>query len=133
MAWGGKSGDVPAAGGRGNALSFIGGEVVIKGNVTGRGDLHLDGSVEGDLDCATLILGASGRVKGNVGAERATIGGQVEGTINATELIIEKSARVSGDLSYQNVSIENGAQVDGRLMQRSSGGSELKLVAANIE
>ncbi len=133
MAWGNKGGDATVSAGRGGALSFIGGEVAIKGNVSGKGDLHLDGSVEGDLDCATLILGASGRIKGNVSAERATIGGTVEGTVNVTDLVIEKSARVNGDLSYQNVSIENGAQVDGRLMQRSSGPGELKLVAANIE
>jgi cytoskeletal protein CcmA (bactofilin family) len=79
--------------------------------------------------CKSLILGPSGRIKGNISADRATIGGTVEGTVNAVTLIVEKSARVSGDLVYQNVSVENGAQVDGRLTQRNTTPGELKLVA----
>jgi cytoskeletal protein CcmA (bactofilin family) len=129
MAWGnkGSEGGVPATGG---ALSFIGGEVSITGNVSGQGDLHLDGAVDGDVSCKSLILGPTGRIKGNVAAERATIGGSVEGTISAVTLIVEKSARVSGDLVYQSVSVENGAQVDGRLTLRNTPPKELKLVAA---
>jgi cytoskeletal protein CcmA (bactofilin family) len=133
MAWGNKGGDTPVSGARGNALSFLGSEVSVKGNISGQGDLHIDGTIEGDVECATLILGASGLIKGNVNAGRATIGGQVEGTVSATELLVEKSARINGDLSYQSVSIETGAQVDGRLSQRPQPGGELKLVAANME
>jgi cytoskeletal protein CcmA (bactofilin family) len=131
MAWGNKSsegGSVAAS--SGGALSFIGGEVVISGNVSGQGDLHLDGTVEGDVGCKTLILGASGRIKGNINADRATIAGIVEGVVNATTLTVEKSARITGDLSYQSLSIEPGAQVDGRLSQRAGGAGELKLVSA---
>jgi cytoskeletal protein CcmA (bactofilin family) len=128
MAWGnkGSEGGPPSSGG---SLSFIGGEVSITGNVSGQGDLHLDGAVDGDVACKSLILGPSGRIKGNISADRATIGGTVEGTVNAVTLIVEKSARVSGDLGYQNVSVENGAQVDGRLTQRNTTPGELKLVA----
>jgi cytoskeletal protein CcmA (bactofilin family) len=131
MAWGNKGSDGGSlAAPSGGALSFIGGEVVINGNVSGQGDLHLDGTVEGDVGCKTLILGGTGRIKGNINAERATIAGAVEGTVSATTLTVEKSARISGDLSYQSLSIEPGAQVDGRLSQRSSGAGELKLVSA---
>jgi cytoskeletal protein CcmA (bactofilin family) len=128
MAWGNKdSGSAPAAGRSGGALSFIGSEVVINGNVSGQGDLHIDGTIEGDVACKLLILGAVGTIKGNIHADRATIAGTVHGTTNVGELTVEKTARVSGDLCYNTVSIENGAQVDGRLSQR--GGADLKLVA----
>jgi cytoskeletal protein CcmA (bactofilin family) len=135
MAWGNKVGEsvsAPVSSG-GNAMSFIGGEVVITGNVTGQGDLHIDGTVEGDVAGNTVILGPSGTIKGNLVADRANVGGAVEGTVNAATLVIERTARVSGDLTYQNVSIENGAQVEGRLTQRNNAGSnvgELKLVNA---
>ena len=134
MAWGSnESGSAPATSGSGG-MSFIGGEVVITGNVAGQGDLHIDGSIEGDVACKSLILGAAGRVKGNVAAERATVAGTVDGTINAGQLTIEKAANVKGDITYQSVSIENGAQVEGRLTQRSSAGTgELKLVASGGE
>jgi cytoskeletal protein CcmA (bactofilin family) len=115
----------------GGALSFIGSEVTITGNIQASGDLHIDGTIEGDLDCGQLILGGSGRIKGNISAQRATLAGTVEGTVNAGELIVERAAQLHGDLSYDSVSIETGAKVDGRLTQRaSSATSELKLVTA---
>jgi cytoskeletal protein CcmA (bactofilin family) len=135
MAWGNKAGEgvgAPVSSGS-NAMSFIGGEVVITGNVTGQGDLHIDGTVEGDVSGNAVILGPSGTIKGNLVADRANVGGTVEGTVNAATLVIERTAKVKGDLTYQNVSIENGAQVEGRLTQRNNAGSgvgELKLVNA---
>jgi cytoskeletal protein CcmA (bactofilin family) len=130
MAWGSKAeGGAPlqAKGG----MSFIGSEVTVAGNLSGQGDLHLDGTIEGDLACNVLILGAGGRVKGNIQAARATVAGQVEGTVDARELVIEKSAKIRGDLSYESISIETGAQVDGRLTQRGAGVDHgLKLVMA---
>lgn len=129
MAWGTKSGESGSAPPRGGTLSFIGAEVSISGNISGGGDIHLDGTVEGDLACNALILGPGGRVRGNVSATTATLAGAVEGTVDARTLVIEKSARIAGDLSYESLSIENGAQVDGRLSQRG-GESGLKLVVA---
>lgn len=130
MAWGGKSGGPSGASGSGGSLSFIGSEVTITGNISGKGDLHLDGSVEGDIHCASLILGSGGRIKGNISAETATLGGTVGGTVSARTMIIEKTARISGDLSYESVSIETGALVDGRLTQRGGEG-QLKLVSSS--
>jgi cytoskeletal protein CcmA (bactofilin family) len=129
MAWGNKTGDTPTRA-SGGALSFIGSEVTITGNLDAAGDVHIDGTVEGDVTCGLVILGASGNVKGNITAERASIAGSVNGTVTAGELLVEKTARLTGDLSYDNVSIETGAKVDGRLTQRVSPTSELKLVTA---
>lgn len=133
MAWGTKSGDGMAAPrASGGTMSFVGGEVTINGNIAGEGDIHLDGTVEGDVRCRSLILGANGRIRGNVFADKATIAGTVEGTIDSANLVIEKSARVSGDLVYENVQIDNGAQVEGRMARRGVGESSgLKLVSAD--
>jgi cytoskeletal protein CcmA (bactofilin family) len=128
MAWGNKSADGPAPRSGSGALSFIGSEVTIRGNVSGDGDIHLDGTIEGDLACNSLILGSGGRIRGNISATKATLGGSVEGTVDARTLTVEKTARIQGDLAYENVTIETGAQVDGRLTQRG-GDMGLKLVA----
>jgi cytoskeletal protein CcmA (bactofilin family) len=131
MAWGSKTADgsAPRSSSGSGGLSFIGSEVTITGNVSGNGDIHLDGTIEGDLACNSLILGAGGRVRGNISAEKATLGGTVQGTTDARTLTVEKTARIEGDLVYENVTIENGAQVDGRLTQRG-GDHGLKLVAS---
>jgi len=139
MAWGTRTDELPqhtGGGGGSGALSFIGGEVTVTGNVSGQGDLHIDGGIEGDIACNALILGGSGRVKGNITAEKATLAGTVSGTVSARTLVIEKGARITGDLAYETITIETGAEVDGRLTKRASAAERvpaegLKLVAEN--
>jgi cytoskeletal protein CcmA (bactofilin family) len=118
--------------GNSGSLSIIGSEVTIHGNLTANGDVHLDGTVEGDLRCGSFILGASGLVKGNIAADKAQLAGAVDGTVAARELILDATARISGDLSYASLNMATGARVDGRISHRE--GTEepvggLKLVA----
>ncbi len=118
----------------GGTMSFIGSEVVITGNVNAAGDVHLDGTIEGDLSCTALTQGSSGKVIGHITAEKVTLAGQVDGTISARDLVLERTARISGDLAYENVSIENGAKVDGRVSHRAGADTgTLKLVEVAAE
>ena len=114
-----------------SGLSIIGHDVTIVGDVSATGDVHLDGSVEGDLRCASLTLGANGRVKGHITADKAQLAGHVEGVISVRDLAIEATARISGDMSYDNVSIAAGAHVDGRVSHRNTADESqpLKLVS----
>ncbi len=114
MAMFGKNERGTASAGAGN-LSFVGADVVITGNVGGKGNLHIDGRVDGDVQCASVTVGQDGLIKGNVTADEARIAGTIEGTVAAKSLVIDASARISGDLSYDSVSIETGAIVEGRV------------------
>ncbi|AHE57243.1 bactofilin family protein [Sphingomonas sanxanigenens] len=114
-----------------HALSIIGADVVITGDIAAEGALHVDGEVKGDIRCAQFTQGVNGRVAGNVVAREARIAGRVDGTVDAQALTIEKSARITGDLSYATVSIDGGAAVDGRLTRQADDGApEVKLIAA---
>ena len=42
----------------------------------------------------------------------------MHGSIEAGELVILKSARIHGDVTYDALTIEQGAQVDGRFAHR---------------
>ena len=120
----------PAARSGNGAMSFLGAEVTVTGNIGGQGNLHIDGRVDGDVNCVSLIIGNAGQVNGNIAADDAKIAGSVTGTVSAKVLTIEASARIIGDLSYDSVSVETGAQVDGRvkrLTREDAGG--LKLIA----
>ncbi len=120
----------PVARSGSGTMSFLGAEVTITGNIGGQGNLHIDGRVDGDVNCASLIIGNAGQVNGNITADDAKIAGSVTGTISAKVLTIEASARITGDLSYDSVSVETGAQVEGRvkrLTREDAGG--LKLIA----
>jgi cytoskeletal protein CcmA (bactofilin family) len=98
----------------GSTFSVIGADVVIKGNISATADLHVDGTIEGDIQCASLVQGESSSINGAVTAESARMAGKVNGSITARELVILKSARIEGDVHYDALTIEQGAQVDGR-------------------
>ena len=112
-------------------MSFLGAEVTVTGSIEGQGNLHIDGRVDGDVTCATLIVGNNGQVNGNITADDAKIAGTINGTVAAKVLTIEASARITGDLSYDSVSVETGAQVDGRVKRLTRDEpAGLKLIAS---
>ncbi|HSG33422.1 MAG TPA: polymer-forming cytoskeletal protein [Sphingomonadaceae bacterium] len=97
-----------------STFSVIGADVTIKGDVSATADLHVDGRVEGDISCASLVQGEGSEVHGQIEAESARLAGKVVGSIHARELIVLKSARVEGDVHYDALTIEQGAEVEGR-------------------
>jgi cytoskeletal protein CcmA (bactofilin family) len=109
-------------------FSVIGPDVVVTGNVHATADLHVEGRVEGDLDCGNLVLGGEASIQGMVRAESARIAGAIEGSVAIRQLVVESSARISGDVDYESISIENGAHIDGRLRHTAN----LKTAPVNV-
>jgi cytoskeletal protein CcmA (bactofilin family) len=108
----------PAAAGKRNGaagFSVLGPDVVITGNLRATADLHIEGQIDGDLDCGNLVLGPEAVVKGQVRAESARIAGTIEGSVAIRQLVVEAGARIAGDVEYESVSLENGAHIDGRM------------------
>jgi cytoskeletal protein CcmA (bactofilin family) len=101
-------------------FSILGADTAIRGDISASADLHIDGRVEGDVACASLVQGESSEITGAVTAEHARLAGKVRGTIDARELVILKSARIEGDVHYDALTIEQGAQVDGRFAPRGA-------------
>ena len=115
------SGAAPKAGKSGpSALSFIGPEVVISGDLATSAQLHVDGRIEGNVRCAQLCQGGTGIIAGDIEADEARIAGLVEGTVSAATVIVEASGRIAGDVSYDTISIAAGARIDGRLARREA-------------
>lgn len=96
-------------------FSVLGPDVVVAGNVQATADLHVEGRIEGDIDCGNLVLGAEATVKGQVRAQSARLAGAIEGSVAIRQLTIEANARIAGDVEYEAISIENGARIDGHL------------------
>lgn len=106
---------------RGNStFSVLGSDLSIKGDIKASADLHIDGSVEGDIACSNLVQGETSVVTGAVKAESARLAGTVNGSITARELVILKTARINGDVFYDALTIEQGAQVEGRFAHRDA-------------
>ena len=117
----------------GSTFSVFGADTVVKGDVSATADLHIDGRIEGDISCSSLVQGERSEILGAITAETARLAGTVRGSITAGDLVIQKSAHIHGDVHYTTVTIEQGAQVDGRLAQRGSHAieGESRLLLAN--
>lgn len=99
-------------------MSVIGNGIVVTGNIKAEVDLHIEGRVEGDVHCATLILGERGSVTGNIFAVRVRVSGIVDGGIQTTDLAIESTARVNGDVTYSRLRIANGGVIAGSMTHK---------------
>jgi cytoskeletal protein CcmA (bactofilin family) len=101
-----------------NTFSVIGSDITIKGDVSATADLHIDGRVEGDIQCASLVQGEASTVQGKIEAETARLAGVVKGSISARELVVLQTARIEGDVHYEALTIEQGASVEGHFGMR---------------
>ena len=111
----------------GSTFSVLGPDIAINGDLTATADLHLDGRINGDITCAALVQGKASEVTGMVVAESARVAGKIKGSITAGVLVIQKTARIEGDVIYGALTIEEGAQVDGKFTHRTT---EPKLMLA---
>lgn len=90
----------------------------IRGDLTGKADLFIDGNVEGSirLGDSRLTVGPSGHVKADIEAREIHIRGNVEGNLRGRErIILGSSCCVKGDLEAPRIAIEEGAQFRGRV------------------
>lgn len=94
--------------------SFVAGGILIEGDIATAGDLHLDGTVRGDLNVGWLTLGESGSVTGAIKADTIEVRGRVVGTITARQVKLGSTAHVEGDIRHAELSIEAGAHFEGR-------------------
>lgn len=101
----------------GNSTNRIVPGTKIKGDVITEGDIRIDGELEGTLVCkGKLVVGQSGKVKGEVTCQNANVSGNLEGTFKASEVLaVQSTGNVSGEIVYGKLSVEMGAKVIGNL------------------
>lgn len=92
--------------------------IKIKGEMTGTEDLFIDGVVEGKvtLSNSVLTIGPNGAVKAEIASRELVVRGRAEGRFTTTERIqIWRSARVQGEIKCGSISIEDGAELRGKV------------------
>ena len=99
----------------------------IVGSVTAEGLVEVNGQIDGELHCTSLVISRGAHVNGTIAAERVVVDGKVEGPIQGGEVVLKSQAQVVGDIHHQSLAIERGAYFEGRSMQaRESKGHEPK-------
>jgi cytoskeletal protein CcmA (bactofilin family) len=101
-----------------HAAACVSHGIRIKGELNGTEDLFVDGNVDGKITLgnATLTVGPNATVKAEISARDLVVRGRVEGKLTANEKIqIWNTARVEGDMKAERISIEEGAELHGKL------------------
>ena len=89
----------------------------IIGNVSADGTVEVNGQVDGDLHCTSLIVSPKALISGGIKARSVVVNGKVDGPISGEDVILKSHAFVNGDIQAQSLSIERGAHFDGRSLR----------------
>ncbi len=93
--------------------SVISKNLKITGDLVGDGDVHVSGTIGGNIKCGNLTVGEGAGVKGQIDATQVSIHGSVYGSINAKTVSLHRTARVVGDVAHETLEVESGATLDG--------------------
>jgi cytoskeletal protein CcmA (bactofilin family) len=97
--------------------SLISGDITIEGNVSGDGELQIDGVVRGDVRVGKLTIGDTGHVEGSVTAEAIEVRGRVIGSLTSKQVRLYGTAYVDGDITHEQLAMETGAFFQGRSLK----------------
>lgn len=94
----------------------VGAKISIRGTIISRGDVYLNGEVEGKVEAvnSTVTVGPNAKVIANLDAKKVVVVGSVDGNIKATEVIeLQKTGTITGDLTTARIAVEDGAYLKG--------------------
>jgi len=104
--------DAPVQGG----ASIIAAGTSLKGDITSNGDIRIDGTLHGNINCtAKVVIGANGIVEGDITGQQADIMGKVNGTIKVKELLqLKGGSNINGNIYASKLQIEPSANFNGQ-------------------
>ena len=95
---------------------MIGEGVTITGTIKADNEVTIQGTIDGDVDCHTVIVSKTGNIKGKVKSEIMKVEGKVVGEININDLLhIKSKGSVSGKIFYGNIQINEGGKLIGEI------------------
>src|SRR4029077_11970669 len=86
-------------------------------SVTAEALVEVNGQIDGELHCTSLVIARGAHVNGIVAAERVVVDEKVEGPIQGGDVVLKSQAHVVGDIHHQSLAIERGAYFHGRSIQ----------------
>jgi cytoskeletal protein CcmA (bactofilin family) len=93
--------------------SVISHSVQLTGSIETPDELHIYGTIKGNVRAAALVIFKGGIVNGEVIAENVTVHGAIEGSIQGKKVHLVSTAVVRGDIFHDVIGIDPGAQFEG--------------------
>ena len=106
--------------------SIIGEGLTITGNVASKGEIQVDGEIQGDIHCGSLLLGDTAQVV----AEDIVVRGRVVGSIRGVRVTLQAQSHIEGDIIHQSLAIEQGAYFEGNSRRTDNPLQEVKASSA---
>jgi cytoskeletal protein CcmA (bactofilin family) len=100
--------------------SFLGSQSELKGDLSSKGILRLDGTVIGNIYADQVILSETSVIKGAINAARIIVGGLVEGVLRAEDMVeIRAKGKVNGEIFTKRFVVLNGGEFNGRIEMKA--------------
>ena len=94
---------------------IIGNDTIIKGEITSKGTVRIDGRFEGNVTADSIIVGGDGTILGDVATKSLIAAGRITGNVHATESVeIQPKGEVCGDIYTQRLTVADGGVFEGR-------------------
>ncbi len=94
--------------------SIIGTDLTIMGNLVSRGEVQVEGEVQGDIHGTNVVVGEKAKITGAIIAEEIVVRGHVMGSIRGKRVMLQSTSHVEGDVFHQALAIEQGAFFEGK-------------------
>jgi len=94
--------------------SVIGPELTISGNLITKGQVQIDGDIEGDVHGIYVLVSEGGSITGVISAEEIIVRGRVMGSIHGKRVMLKSSCHVAADVFHDSLTIEDGAAFEGQ-------------------
>tara|TARA_Y100001970_G_C14206039_1_gene844056 strand:- start:860 stop:1327 length:468 start_codon:yes stop_codon:yes gene_type:complete len=99
---------------KGSSKVIIGHGVTLKGEITKADEAQVDGVADVTIKTDNLVVGATGKISGNIDTHNADIWGEANGEIKVSgTLTIQEAGLVAGTIEYQNLQIKLGGKING--------------------
>ncbi len=99
---------------KGSAKVVIGYGVSINGEIKKADEVQIDGEADITMKTDNVVIGTTGKCKGNIETHNADIWGDFDGDLKASgTLTIQEEGNATGTIEYQNMQIKLGGKLSG--------------------
>lgn len=94
--------------------SVLGRGLMASGRLESDGEVHIHGTVKGDVHASKVVLCTDGFVEGNLIAREAVLEGRIKGRVFAFNVMVEGTAVIRGNVFHHELTVAAGAHLEGR-------------------
>ena len=95
--------------------SILANSFSLKGSISCKGELQIDGRINGNLNGEKVILGPESVMDGTLTADEIIISGKFKGKIKGKSIRLDAGASVDAEITYEVLAIEDGSSINGMI------------------